>query len=167
MSIHDHPSIWTPESISSIVYRAVMIIVSIAFIWRKYRRPARPIDEEQLIGVILPAYNTSIRRTRSANDPSQRTHQTQTRHPSTIRDVISAQIEDIIQSALGIDDYKTDIDVLRDSTASPITLAAGSSLDNVGHPVDIELGDIGLRHRSADSMVENKKGSQQGLLTDA
>jgi hypothetical protein len=126
-----------------------------------------PPTEEQLIGVILPAYNTSIRRTRSANDPSQRTHQTQTRHPSTIRDVISAQIEDIIQSALGIDDDKTDIDVLRASTASPITLAAGSSLDSVGHPVDIELGDMGLRHRSADSMVENKKGSQQGLLTDA
>ena len=125
-----------------------------------------PPTEEQLIGVILPAYNTSIRRTRSANDPSQRTHQTQTRHPSTIRDVISAQIEDIIQSALGIDDDKSDIDVLRTSIASPITLAAGSSLDNVGLPVDIELGDMGLRYRSADSMAENKKGLQQGFLTE-
>jgi propanediol dehydratase large subunit len=117
--------------------------------------------------VILPAYNTPIRCTRSTNDPSQQTHQTQTRHPSTIREVISAQIEDIIQSALGIDDEKTDIDVLRASTASPITLAPGSSLGNVGLPVDIELGDMGLRHRSADSMAENKKGLQQGLLTDA
>lgn len=143
-----------------------MIIVSIAFIWRKYRRPARPIDEEQLIGVILPGYNTSIRRTRSTNDPSQRTHPTQTRHPPTIRDVISAHIEDIIQSVLGIDDDKTDIDMLQTSTASPITLAAGSSLDDVGLPVDIELGDMGLRHRSADSMAEKKKGSRQGLLTE-
>jgi hypothetical protein len=193
MSTPDQPSIWTPEFISSIVYRAVMIIVSIAFIWKKYRRPARPIDgtshpspptpphpfpmtsiqtltpstEEQLIGVILPTYNTPVRCTRSASDPSQRTHPTQPRHPPTIRDVILAHIEDIIHSALGIDDDKTDIDVLRTSTASPITLAAGSSLDNVGHPVDIELGDMGLRHRSADSMAENKKGSQQGLLTDA
>jgi hypothetical protein len=122
--------------------------------------------EEQLIGVILPAYDTPIRRIRSANDPSQRTHPTQTQHPPTIRDVISAHIEDIIQSALGIDDDKTDIDVLRTSTASPITLAAGSSLDDVGLPVDIELGDMGLRHRSADSMAENKKGSRQGLLTE-
>ena len=125
-----------------------------------------PSTEEQLIGVILPAYDTSIRRTRSANDPSQRTHPTKPRHPPTIRDVISAHIEDIIQSVLGIDDDKTDIDMLQTSTASPITLAAGSSLDDVGLPVDIELGDMGLRHRSADSMAENKKGPQQGLLTE-
>jgi hypothetical protein len=71
-----------------------------------------------------------------------------------------------MQSAIGIDDDKTDIDVLRTSIASPITLAAGSSLDNVGLPVDIELGDMGMRHRSADSMAENKKGSQQGFLTE-
>jgi hypothetical protein len=36
--------IWTPPVIATIVYRVVMIIVSIAFIWKKYRRPARQID---------------------------------------------------------------------------------------------------------------------------
>lgn len=42
----DQQAIWTPPVIATIVYRVVMIIVSIAFIWKKYRRPARQIDGE-------------------------------------------------------------------------------------------------------------------------
>ena len=204
----DQPSIWTPESISCIVYRAVMIVVGIAFIWRKYRRPARHIDgncptcstslpthhtlhlphgtwplhltphpaffpsistwvltqysEEQLIGVILPTYNTPLRRTRSTNEPSQQIRTNSRSRPThtTLSEIISAHIEDIIQSALGIDDDELNINVLRTSfdrpgPASSIPVTAGSSLDKGG--LDIELGDVGLRHRSADSMVQNKK----------
>jgi hypothetical protein len=40
----DQQAIWAPPVIATIVYRVVMIIVSIAFIWKKYRRPARQID---------------------------------------------------------------------------------------------------------------------------
>jgi hypothetical protein len=40
----DQQVIWTPPVITTTVYRVVMIIVSIAFIWIKYRRTARRID---------------------------------------------------------------------------------------------------------------------------
>jgi hypothetical protein len=40
----EQPSIWTPEVIATIIYRIVMILVSLAFIWKKYRRPTRQID---------------------------------------------------------------------------------------------------------------------------
>jgi hypothetical protein len=42
----DQQAIWTPPVIATIVYRVVMIIVSIAFLWKKYRRPARHLDGE-------------------------------------------------------------------------------------------------------------------------
>jgi hypothetical protein len=38
------PNPWTPDTISTVVYHVVMIIVSIAFIWRKYRQPVRSPD---------------------------------------------------------------------------------------------------------------------------
>ena len=41
----DSTTIWTPETITNIVYRVTMIVVSLAFIWMKYRRqPVRPLD---------------------------------------------------------------------------------------------------------------------------
>jgi hypothetical protein len=46
--------IWTPPVIATIVYRVVMIIVSIAFIWKKYRRPARQIDGNSTLLTITP-----------------------------------------------------------------------------------------------------------------
>ena len=73
----------------------------------------------------------------------------------------------MIQSALGIDDDEMVAGALRSSSNSaqsePLTaVAAGSSLDKGG--LGIELGKVGLRHRSADSMAENEKCSRdEGL----
>lgn len=159
--------IWTPPVIATIVYRVVMIIVSIAFIWKKYRRPARQIDEEQLIGVLLPTHHRPLNRTRStphstiSGVPGPPRRQT---HPPTLRKVISAQIEDIIQSALGIDDEDDVLDIevsLSSNSSRPessIAEGAGSSRDKLG--LDVEPGDMGLRHRSGDGMVGDKKVSR-------
>jgi hypothetical protein len=72
-------------------------------------------------------------------------------------------MEDIIQSGLDLsDDDCVGIDAIslrfEDSRPeSSAVVAAGSSLDT-DLRLDIELGDVGLRHRSADSMAESKKG---------
>jgi hypothetical protein len=194
-----------------------MIIVSIAFIWKKYRRPGRQLDgnsalltltphsyahpavlthhfavenlsprsrildpvslhpqnqpltpsaEEQLIGVLLPTHHRPLNRIRStphtasSRDPTPARRRT---HPPTLRKVISAQIEDIIQAALGIDDDDgLDIEVSLSSNSSrPESSRAeggGSSLDNPG--IDTEPGDMELRHRSADGMVGDRKMSR-------
>lgn len=208
--------IWTPPVIATIAYRVVMIIVSIAFIWKKYRRPARQIDgssalltltlhssprrshsslrsvkpqssfmnpqscfppsaqppltpsaEEQLIGVLLPTHHHPLNRTRSpphsttSRGPTPPRRQT---HPPSLRKAISAQIEDIIQSALGIDDEDDVLDIevsLSSNSSRPessIAEGAGSSRDKLG--LDVEPGDMGLRHRSADGMVGDKKVSR-------
>ncbi|KAF8856550.1 hypothetical protein BDZ45DRAFT_691670 [Acephala macrosclerotiorum] len=54
----DQRSSWTPAVIATIVYRVVMIIVSIAFIWKKYRRPTRQFDGESLIGILISPHRT-------------------------------------------------------------------------------------------------------------
>jgi len=163
MSSLEQQAIWTPPVIATIVYRVVMIIVSIAFIWKKYRRPARQIDEEQLVGVLLPPYNRPHRRTRSASQVVLRRrpkHTPSQTHTPTIREVILDHFEDIVQSALGLDDDDclTDGPLSFDTSVSePSTDGAEvSSLDtNAGF--DIELGDLGLRHRAADNTSDTKK----------
>jgi len=165
MSSPDQQAIWTPPVIATIVYRVVMIIVSIAFIWKKYRRPARQIDEEQLVGVLLPPYNRSHRRTRSANQGVSRKRLKPTpirTHTPTLREVILDHIEDIVQSALGLDNDNglTDEPLSFDTSEAEASTdgAEVSSLDtNAG--LDIELGDLGLRHRAADNASDTKKKS--------
>jgi hypothetical protein len=51
--------IWTPPVIATIVYRVVMIIVSIAFIWKKYRRPGRQLDGNSAL-LTLTAHSLSL-----------------------------------------------------------------------------------------------------------
>jgi hypothetical protein len=46
--------IWTPPVIATIVYRVVMIIVSIAFIWKKYRQPKRQLDGNSALPTLTP-----------------------------------------------------------------------------------------------------------------
>lgn len=70
--------------------------------------------------------------------------------------------EGVVQSALGIGD---DVDITDEPLSfdsseaeSSINGAEVSSLDtDVG--MDIELGDLGLRHRSADNTLDAKKKS--------
>ncbi|PMD29707.1 hypothetical protein L207DRAFT_642249 [Hyaloscypha variabilis F] len=146
--------IWTPPVVATIVYRVVMIIVSIAFIWKKY--------QEQLISVLLPTYN-STHLPRPPNQTTQssrrkRTHSQPRRlRTPSLREIILANVEDIIQSALGIDDGDSiTIDVPRlsfdDSSerSSRRSAEVGEIGGDVGFDVDVDLGDVGLRHRSAD-----------------
>ena len=37
-------SLWTPEIIATIVYRIIMVLVSLAFIWKQYRQQEPQLD---------------------------------------------------------------------------------------------------------------------------
>jgi hypothetical protein len=37
-------TIWAPDTIATVVYRVVMIVVSLAFLWRQYHLPKRFVD---------------------------------------------------------------------------------------------------------------------------
>ena len=120
----DQQSIWTPPVIATIACRVVMVIVSIAFIWKKYRRPVRVLDgkfptaldycrcqlpkadcfhetEEQIISSLrFPAYEHPISR---AHAPIPQAKCRRTINPRTLREAVSAHLEDIIQSAFKLD----------------------------------------------------------------
>ncbi|TVY19347.1 hypothetical protein LARI1_G003570 [Lachnellula arida] len=92
--------IWTPDVIATVVYRAIMVIVSIAFLWRAYRQPVRAVDDEHVVGIILP--NTSARTaSASLGDSSP---EVPSSSKSLMHDFITSQIESILQSTLGIGD---------------------------------------------------------------
>ena len=64
-------------------------------------------------------------------------------------------MEDIVQTALGVDE---EVDIDGEST---ISVAIDQPLEaDVG--LDIELGDMGLRHRSADTSSATKKKTPRG-----
>jgi len=135
------PSLWAPEAIATFIYQVVMVFVALAFIWKKYRRPARRGDEEQMIGVVLP-----IHRTRSRKNHIQQSHPT----PSpNLRELISADLEEIIQSALGLNGDNTldgpSLSFEDTASISSGALDAGSSLDT----------EIRLRQCSADGVSQH------------
>ncbi|ATZ55361.1 hypothetical protein BCIN_11g06210 [Botrytis cinerea B05.10] len=35
---------WSPDVIATVVYRVTMVLVSLTYIWRKYRQPLRTDD---------------------------------------------------------------------------------------------------------------------------
>jgi hypothetical protein len=79
----------------------------------------------------------------------------------TLREVVVASLEDTILSALSLEEDNNNSDMPQLSFDAPSVdssrnLAEVSSLDtDVG--LDIDLGDMGLRHRSADSTLDKKK----------
>jgi hypothetical protein len=176
--------VWTPPVIATIVYRVVMIIVSLAFIWKKYRRPRRQTDgefmtiiplhidllrdinrsliEEQLVHVVIPTFNVPARRTRSANKfvPRRCTNTAPRPTPApTVRQVLLTHMEDIVQTALGVGE---DVEIDGEST---ISVAIDQPLEaDIG--LDIELGDMGLRHRSGDTSSATMKKTPRDLSVE-
>jgi hypothetical protein len=74
-------------------------------------------------------------------------------------------MEDLVQTALGVDE---DIDIDGEST---ISVAIDQPLEaDIG--LDIELGDMGLRHRSGDTSSATKKKTprdssmEEGIIPD-
>ena len=37
-------SLWTPEIIATILYRVIMVLISLAFIWKQYRQQESQLD---------------------------------------------------------------------------------------------------------------------------
>ena len=69
-------------------------------------------------------------------------------------------MEDIVQTALGVDE---DVDIDGEST---ISVAMDQPLEaDVG--LDIELGDMRLRHRSADTSTTKKETPRNSSVEDA
>ena len=81
-----------------------------------------------------------------------------------MHDAVVASIGDVIQSAVGLDG--ADRPFVSFEGPSGDESSTGSSLDtDVG--LDIELGDLGLRHRSADNTLNSKKKSlQHSIIKD-
>jgi hypothetical protein len=114
--------------------------------------------EEQFIGILLHARSITTHRTRSENEHTKRRRPA---HVVALRDFIMDNLKDNVQSALGLDGDCDDTDGLKlpfdNPSGDPSTSeTVGSSL-NSNFGLDIELGDIGLRHRSADGMSDTKK----------
>lgn len=53
--------VWTPDVIATVVYRAIMVIVSLAFIWRAYRQPSREVDGKYPTSYLHLAFSELIR----------------------------------------------------------------------------------------------------------
>lgn len=82
-----------------------------------------------------------------------------------MREFILASVEDIVQSAIGLDDDNSlDIDIPEVSfdgaseNAPRQSPEVGSIRGDVG--LEVELGDVGLRHRSADGTSESKMSAR-------
>jgi len=168
---------WTPETICTIVYRVVMILVSLAFLYRKYRRPVRSVDgmlsrneeiflhpnimlaDEQLIGFLLPAlrqYNPTQR------DRTSPLSEYQLRPAQTLSNLVANQLDTLLECAIDLDNDQIDDSGLSSSVdqldlptssgadSSYIGIAAGSTCLNCPMGVDIDLGDLGLRNRCGE-----------------
>jgi hypothetical protein len=164
---------WTPETICTIVYRVVMILVSLAFLYRKYRRPIRSVDgmlspneeiflhpnimlaDEQLIGFLLPALRRYNSTQRGRTPPLS---EYQPRPPRTLSNLVADQLDTLLESAIDLGNDQVDDSGLSSSVdqldfptpsganSSYIGIAAGNLCLNCRIGVDIDLGDLGQRH---------------------
>ncbi|KAH7308344.1 hypothetical protein BKA65DRAFT_559825 [Rhexocercosporidium sp. MPI-PUGE-AT-0058] len=130
-------NIWTPEIIATIVYRVIMILVSLAFIWREYRHVRPQLDEEQLISILVQrqSFSPAVALTSGRQDDVVNTHPT-----PRLRDHFRTNSNNIVASALGLDLGGTPRDVtttapLRTSTASyPHTISSSGLVHAPGQP---------------------------------
>ncbi|TVY37058.1 hypothetical protein LOCC1_G007270 [Lachnellula occidentalis] len=134
--------IWTPDVIATVVYRIIMVIVSIAFIWRAYRQPVRAVDDEHVVGIILP--NTSTRTASASSRGSS--SELSSSSKSMMHDFMTAQVESILQSALGIGDVGNDtpppaVRDIRKSTSSTAGSSTSASSIKAAHKVDHDTMD--------------------------
>ncbi|TVY82931.1 hypothetical protein LSUE1_G001413 [Lachnellula suecica] len=93
--IPDPSNIWTPDVIATVIYRVIMIIVSLAFIWRAYRQPVNQLHDESVVGLILNSEST-----RNPSTLSSSAHPPNVR--SMLHDFMTAQLDSILQSTIGV-----------------------------------------------------------------
>lgn len=119
MSPLPNPSdVRTPDVIATVVYRVTMVMVGLAFIWKSYRRPVRPIDgvpppphpcigtfanfrpsDEHLVGILIPNHSSRTLSTTSIASPPEHTSRFR-----SMDDFTTAQLESIVQSTFGVED---------------------------------------------------------------
>ncbi|TVY55703.1 hypothetical protein LCER1_G005067 [Lachnellula cervina] len=122
--------IWTPDVIATVVYRVIMVIVSIAFVWRAYRQPVRAVDDEHVVGMLLP--NTPTRTASASSRDSS--SELPSNSKSLMHDFMTAQVESILQSTLGIGDVGNDTPppvVRNNSKSTSSTVASSTSASRV------------------------------------
>jgi hypothetical protein len=54
--IPSQSDVWTPDTIATVIYRVVMIVVSLAFLWRQYHLPKRYIYGKDFAASIFKAH---------------------------------------------------------------------------------------------------------------
>jgi hypothetical protein len=126
-------------------------------------------SEEHFIGFLLPPHNIPSRHTHSLNNQASRNH--------LIRDTISAIIEAIIQSPMGLDDsaltndssINLDFSAPNDVVSNLGPSSGAGSLADENSDVEIEMGDLGLRHGSADHTLSPKsnKSNRSGCKQES
>ncbi|KAH6718635.1 hypothetical protein BKA61DRAFT_712372 [Leptodontidium sp. MPI-SDFR-AT-0119] len=109
-------NIWTPEVIATIVYRVVMVFVSLAFIWKEYRCVRPQLDEEQLIGILIPRQSIPVALGVASGREND---QVNTHSAPRLRDHFRANSNNIVGSILGLG-----IDTTSSSIAMPTPLRA-------------------------------------------
>ncbi|KAH7403849.1 hypothetical protein BKA64DRAFT_461575 [Cadophora sp. MPI-SDFR-AT-0126] len=94
-------SLWTPEIIATIVYRVIMVLVSLAIIWKQYRQQTPQLDEEQLVGILIRRQSLSpaIAATSARQDDDQASN----RPAPRLREHFRANSNNLLASALGLD----------------------------------------------------------------
>ncbi|TVY42167.1 hypothetical protein LSUB1_G001944 [Lachnellula subtilissima] len=135
----DPSQVWTPDVIATVVYRVIMVIVSIAFIWRAYRQPVRVVDDEHVVGIIIP-HTSSRTASASSSDSSS---ELPSSSKSMMHDFVTAQVESILQSALGIGDVGNDNPppAVRNKSTSPTAGSSTSASVKAPHKVDPDIMD--------------------------
>ncbi|KAL5314350.1 hypothetical protein ACEPPN_018776 [Leptodophora sp. 'Broadleaf-Isolate-01'] len=109
-------NIWTPEIIATVVYRVVMVFVSLAFIWKEYRCVRPQLDEEQLIGILIPRQSIH---TALGVASGRENDQVNTHSAPRLRDHFRANSNNIVRSIFGLE-----IDTTSSYVATPTPLRA-------------------------------------------
>ncbi|KAG4433136.1 hypothetical protein IFR05_011378 [Cadophora sp. M221] len=107
-------NIWAPEIIATIVYRVVMVLVSLAFIWKEYRDVHPRLDEEQLIGILVPRQSLPLALGVSSG---RQDDQANTQPAPRLRDHFRANSTNIFGSILGLEHNGTSPDI---ATPTPL-----------------------------------------------
>jgi hypothetical protein len=182
---------WTPETVCTIVYRVVMILVSLAFLYRKYRRPVRSVDgmlsrieaifihpnsmlaDEQLIGFLLPALRQCSPTQRNRTAPLS---EHQPRPAQTLSNLVADQLDALLESAIDLGNDQIDDNCLSSSVdqldlptssgtdSSYIGIAAGNTCLNCQMGVDIDLGDLGLRNSCRECEKASGDSKRRGAV---
>lgn len=101
---------WSPDVIVTVVYRVTMTLVSLAFIWMKYRRSTGRFDGTYASSSTFPSFpcgtdccpEEQFIQGRNSNLPSRTCHRQKAAHDAAqnVSAFLEEQVEDVVQSTM-------------------------------------------------------------------